>query len=106
MFSCNGIEWEIYFVRMGSRYLQRADNTYTIGMTDGNTHSIYIANNLKGRLLETVLAHELCHAIMFSYDIGIDEDLEEWVAQFVATYGREVVAILDSLLPIIKRKVK
>lgn len=105
MFSCNGIRWDIYFVNAGSDYLKRANGTYTIGMTDGYTHKIYIANNLKGRLLETVLSHELCHAIIFSYNIELDEELEEWVAQFVATYGREVVSILDKLLPLIKARI-
>lgn len=105
MFNCNGIVWEIYFVNAGSRYLIRNDGSKTIGMTNGLTHTIYIANNLKGRLLETVLAHELCHAVIFSYDIELDAELEEWVAQFVATYGREVVEILESLLPMIRRKI-
>ncbi|MDO4801691.1 MAG: hypothetical protein Q4A15_05965 [Prevotellaceae bacterium] len=76
----------------------RNDGTQTIGMTDGYNHIIYIASNLKGRLLETVLAHELCHAIIFSYDIELDAEFEEWLAQFVATYGREVVYLLDKLL--------
>lgn len=105
MFNCNGINWRIYFVNAKSKYLKRTDGTQTIGMTDGYTHIIYIANNLRGRLLETVLAHELCHAVIFSYDIELDAELEEWIAQFVATYGREVVEILETLLPMIKSKI-
>lgn len=101
MFVCNGIVWQIQFVNAGSRLLQRDDGTLTIGMTDGNTHTIYLSNRLHGRLLDKVLAHELVHCIFFSYDIVVDNDFEEKIAQWVSIYGREVVYLLDDLMQIL-----
>lgn len=103
-FTINGIIWHIVFVNARSEFLRREDGTMTIGMTDGNTNTIYIADILKGRLFEKVLAHELVHAIMFSYDIRVDEELEETIAQWVSNYGREVVYILDDIMAILANK--
>lgn len=104
MFNVNGIEWDIRFVNAGSKYLKRSDGTYTIGMTDGYTHTIYLARNLKGRMLDKVLSHELTHVILFSYGIEIDEELEERLAQWVSIYGRELVYLLDDLMDILNKK--
>lgn len=82
----------------------RADGTQTIGMTDGYNHTVYLANNLRGRMLDRVLSHELTHVILFSYGIEIDEVLEEKLAQWVSIYGRELVYLLDDLMAIINRK--
>lgn len=103
-FEVNGIIWCVRFVNAGSIYLRRTDGTYTIGMTDGQTHTIYIARNLRGSLLDKVMAHELVHVIMFSYGIEIDINIEETIAQWVSNYGREVVYILDDLMRILNKK--
>lgn len=101
MFVCNGVVWQIRYVSAGSKYLRREDGTITIGMTDGLTHTIYLANNLHGRLLEKVLTHELCHVICFSYGLDLDDRLEEKIAQWVANYGKEVVYLLEDLLDLV-----
>lgn len=103
-FIVNDIVWEIIFVRPNSIYLTRNNGTQTIGMTNGYNHTIYLANNLKGQMLDKVLSHELTHVILFSYGIEIDEELEEKLAQWVSIYGRELVYLLDDLMEILYRK--
>ena len=48
--------------------------------------------------LDRVLCHELCHAFCLSYNVYMDIDTEEIVADFLTTYGREVFEIADRLL--------
>ena len=59
---------------------------------------IYLYYGLKGRLYDKVLAHELVHAFMFSYDIRIDINQEEFLADWVSIYGRDLIYLLDSLV--------
>lgn len=89
-------------MRPGSRYLKRSDGSVTIGMTDGNTRTVYVADILTGRLLDKVIAHELTHCFMFSYNIEIDIDQEEFIADFIATYGRNLVYLLDDIMRQVK----
>lgn len=105
MFKINGIWWEIRFVDSSSQYLRRSDGSITIGMTDGFTHTIYLNRHLKGYMLDKVLAHELCHCVMFSYDIYLDIQEEEFLADWFATYGRQTVYLLDNLMSRLQSKV-
>ena len=104
IFTVNGIVWRIQFVNSNSFYLMREDGTQTIGMTNVITHTIYLSNRLHGTMLDKVLTHELVHCIFFSYDIIVDNDLEEKIAQWVSVYGREVVYLLDDLMTILQKK--
>lgn len=94
----NNIYWRIIFVNAGSKYLTRSDGSTTIGMTDGKTHIIYLYRGLKGYMLDKVLAHELVHAFMFSYNIHIDIEEEEFIADWVSVYGRELIYMLDKFM--------
>lgn len=73
------------------------DMTYTIGTTDDNTKTIYLANSLKGKLLKKVLCHEIVHAAMFSYNVELDPQQEELIANIIATYGEEILQITNDL---------
>lgn len=99
----NGITWSIKPVPISSPLLHRADGSATIGMTDGRTHCLYIAEGLRGGLLDKVLAHELTHAFMFSYNIHIDIETEEFIADWVSKYGRELIYILDDIMQAAKK---
>lgn len=101
MIYINGIRWDIQNVGM-SHHLMRSDGSYTIGMTDGITHTIYLYYKLRGALKDKVLAHELVHAFMFSYDIHIDIELEEYIADWVSIYGRDLIYLLDDIMSNIK----
>lgn len=98
----NNIVWRIKSVPGASPYLRRSDGSATIGMTDGNTHTIYLYNRLSGRMQDKVLAHELVHAFMFSYGIDIDLEWEEYIADWVSRYGRDLVYMLDDIMTQIK----
>lgn len=97
-FIINNIRWHIQFVSIDNPKLIRSDGSRTVGMTDWNTCTIYLANNLRGTFKERVLCHELCHCICFSYDIKMNITQEEFLANWVSLYGREVIDLLDDLL--------
>ena len=98
MFTINNEIWNLVKVSRYSDMLQRSDGSRTVGMTDRDTKTIYLADDLRGRFLDRVLCHELCHAFCLSYNVYMDIDTEEIVADFLTTYGREVFKIADRLL--------
>ena len=97
-FVINGIEWSLVFVPSFSEYLQRSDGSYTIGMTDSNTNTVYICNKLHGDKLRHVICHEITHAICFSYDIYMPIELEEKLCNFVADYGEEIIYLVEDII--------
>lgn len=104
MFTINGIDWDLRLVRPNSRLLQRSDGTLTLGVTDGNTNTVYINNNLSDYRFTHVLCHEIVHCIMFSYDIDIDIQTEEFMADFIATYGFEIIDLVEKIITVILQK--
>lgn len=98
MFKINNKTWEIVKISRQNPMLMRSDGSRTVGMTDRDTKRIYLADDLRGKFLDRVLCHELCHAFCLSYNVYMDIDTEEIVADFLATYGREVFKIADRLL--------
>lgn len=105
MFEINGISWKIVFVSSNSDYLRRSDNSITVGMTDWNTKCVYLNNNLRGGFLRKVLAHELCHCFCFSYNVVMQIEQEEYLADFIATYGTELIYLLDDLMSVVIRRI-
>lgn len=97
-FIINGINWKIRYVDLDSPMLSRSDGSKTVGMTDWNTCTVYLANKLRGRYLERVLCHELCHCICFSYNIKMNIEQEEFLADWISLYGRQVIDLLDDIL--------
>lgn len=102
-FNMNGISWEIRFVKPDSPMLVDRTRTLTVGTTDPKTKTIYLSNYLSGEFLMTVLLHELGHAALYSFDF-LDEihqmtypdswiDIEEFICNFLADYGRGIFRI-------------
>lgn len=100
MFEINGVRWDIVFVNPNSDKLRRSDGSITVGMTEnsGDFHTVYLSNALYGQFLRRVLRHELVHCFMFSYSIHISIQEEEYIANWVATYGTDLIEILDNLM--------
>ena len=91
MININGEEWHIAMVSPLDPVLQRSDKSYTIGVCDDTTKTIYINKELNQKYIQKVLCHELTHAAMFSYGIELTLEQEELLADLVATYGQEIV---------------
>lgn len=98
MFRINGITWKLKLVQPNSDYLRRSDGSITLGMTDGNTNTVYINKRLNDYMFNKVLCHELVHCICFSYEIYIDIQTEELIADFVATYGFEIIGLVEQIV--------
>lgn len=77
--------------------LTRSDNTVSIGSCDDVTKTIYINKTLEPFLMKKVLCHEITHAAMFSYNVDLSFDQEELLADLIATYGQEIVAITNKI---------
>lgn len=101
MFSVNGKWWSIVYALPGT--LRRSDGSITVGMTDAITQRVYLDCNLYGSFKERVLAHELVHVFMFSYDLEMDLDAEEFMADFFSLYGRDMIYLLDDLLQTVRK---
>ena len=98
MFVVNGIEWNLSLVEPCNDMLRRSDNSITLGATDNNLKTVFLNNRLKGRMLEKVLCHEIVHTFCFSYGCTFGIQTEEIIADFLATYGREVFDVADNIL--------
>jgi hypothetical protein len=96
-FELNGIRWQIVWVDNKNSLLSRTDGSMSVGVTDMNTHCIYLAKSLHGAFLRKVLIHELCHCVCMSYNIYMPIEQEEMLCDFVATYGDQVFEIVDIL---------
>lgn len=103
MFEINGIQWDIVWVNPNSDNLRRSDGSITVGMTDWIDKCVYMSDRLRGGFMRKVLAHELCHCFCFSYNISMPIEQEEYLADWVATYGTELVYLLDDLMQTIKK---
>ena len=78
--------------------LRRSDNTITFGVTDNNDRTVYINDSLSYDMFDKVLCHELCHVFSFAYNLHIPIETEEMIADFLSTYGRDVIAVADDIL--------
>ena len=97
MYQINGKTWYIRLVRSDSPMLMRSDGNYTVGMCDRETQTIYISELLQGKFFRKVLIHEVCHSAMFSYGIDMSVEQEELFCGLVATYGDEIIGIVDNM---------
>lgn len=95
MFIINGELWKIKFTNPYNSVFWRKNGSYTIGMCDNNTKTIYLADYLEGDMLKKVLCHEVVHAAMFSYNVILTFDQEELLADLIATYGEEIIEITN-----------
>lgn len=103
MFVVNGKIWFIRLVKANDYILRRSDGSLTVAVTDANENCVFVAENLHGKFLEKVLIHEMCHVFCFSYGIYMDVETEEIVADFLSTWGKQILFAVDEILPEIFR---
>lgn len=89
--------WQTKLVEANDPVLIDRTGNLTLGVTDPETLTVYIANNLSRDMRIKVLLHELGHCAIFSF--GLIDDIhkmvkkkywieaEEWVCNFIADYG-------------------
>lgn len=97
MFEINNKKWYIKFTNPFNSIFLMENGDYTVGTCDDPTKTIYLADTLKGKKLKKVLCHEIVHAAMFSYDVDLDYQQEELLANIIATYGEEILKITDDI---------
>lgn len=102
-FTVNNQIWHLEFVKPNSIELMRSDGSITIGMTDNNTKTVYINNRLNDYMTDKCIAHELCHVFCFSHNIYMSLQEEEYLADWVSRYGRDLIRILDDIMFIISK---
>lgn len=103
MIDINGVKWRILLVPPFHPGLRRSDRIFALGCCDCFTKIIYISKDIKQQHLKKILSHELVHAAMFSYNIDLDPDEEENIADLIATYGEEIVDIIEKVFQQIKK---
>lgn len=104
MFNINGETWYLMGVPANHPMLQRKDGSYSIAACDDESKTIYILRTLRGPMLQKVLAHEITHAAMFSYNVSLTESQEELLADLLATYGNEIIAITNKVFKKLKER--
>lgn len=87
--------------------IDRSGHT-VVASTDPISRTIYLVNGLNGDFYIRVLLHELGHCTMVAYGL-IDEihqiiperywiDVEEWICNYLADYGRLIFEIARSIM--------
>ena len=99
-FYMNGLHWNVRWTKSTDPILVDRTGSLTVAVTDPDTMTIYLSNELRGSFLTTVVLHELSHAMMISY--GYLEqihryckkrywvDMEELIANLIADRAYEI----------------
>lgn len=103
MIKINGERWRVLSVSPTHPALMHEDGTYALGMCNDRNKTIYVNRDLNNRYFKKVLAHELTHAAMFSYNVYLDYYQEEIIADIIATYGQEIVEMTNVLFYKLRR---
>lgn len=103
MVNFNGRQGRILKVSSRHPKLERPNGSFALGSCDNDTTTIYIRNTVSDWKLKHILAHELTHAAIFSYDIHLDSQEEELIADLVGTYGEEIIQATNSIFKRIKK---
>lgn len=93
----NNIVWNISFEPADSPKLKKHLGEFSVGACDLQNHCIYINENARGDFLKKILLHEITHAFIYSYDLSFDYLKEEYIADFVASYGEAILDIYKKI---------
>lgn len=100
-FVLNGDVWMPVAVHPWDTRLVDRTGRHRLATTDPGTMCVYVSDRLRGLDLQRVITHEVGHCAMHSYGL-LDSlhrivpesawvDVEEWVCNYLADYGREVI---------------
>lgn len=105
VFQVNKNIWQVRFVNPNSDYLKMSNGRQVLGMCDNNIKTVFIADNQSDYKTEHILCHEITHTICFEYNISLPYETEEWLCNFMADYGKEIIYLLDDLLSLLNSKI-
>jgi hypothetical protein len=91
----NGELWRVRLVPPSHPILVYKTGLPAIGCCDDITKTIYISQALSPNEIRQVLCHELVHSIMYSYNIDLEDSVEELVANIIAYYGDEIIYLTN-----------
>ena len=91
MFTINQTVWQIKAVKPYSPCLEKHDGTFALGICDTENRIIYISAALRNGAFRKVLCHEITHAFIATYCPELPLYEEELFADFMATYGEEIL---------------
>ena len=97
MFNINGETWRLKFTQPFDDVFLMPNGEYTVGVCDDNEKTIFLSTSLGCDRLRHVLCHEIVHAAMFSYNVFLDYQQEELLANIIATFGGEIIKITDNM---------
>lgn len=103
MFKINNVVWQVFLVSPHHPQLYKINGSFALGVCVNDRHTIYINKELSLNKLRQVLCHEITHAAMFSYDIWLTDEQEEFLADLLATYGSEIINITNKIFNKIKK---
>ena len=103
MFTINGEKWWVVLVAPYDPALIMPNGDYAVGACNDSVKTIFINNQLYGEEFEKVLCHEIVHAAMFAYDVILDLEEEELLAEIIATFGEEIIDLTDVMFDRIRR---
>lgn len=107
-FYMNGLHWNVRWTNPTNPILVDRTNALTCAVTDPDTMTIYLSNQLSGSFLNRVFIHELGHCVMYSYGL-VNEihrmckkrywvEMEEFCANSLADYGNQVFGLAYAIL--------
>lgn len=102
-FVANNNLWKIEFVDSSADVLLRGDGSRSVAVTDNVSKTVSVSNAIDGDFLRKVICHELTHVFMFEYNIFIKLEAEEFICDFVATYGTDIINLTDNIFNVIRR---
>ena len=107
-FTINGLQWKVVTVPHDSHFLIDRTGQIRVATTDPETLCIYVSDAIYGDFQKMVIAHEIGHAVCFSYGLISDIhkccypskkiEMEEMLCNFVADYGELIFEITYSVL--------
>ena len=97
MFQINGEYWQILLVSPYDPSLLMPNGNYALGACDDFMKTIYINAALHEDDIDAVLRHELVHAAMYSYNIPLEREKEEKLAEIIANFGEEIIMIFNNI---------
>ena len=98
----NGERWRVKIVPPSHPVLTYKSGIPAFGCCDDVTTIIYLNQTLTPSQMKKVLCHEITHAVMYSYNVDIDDSTEEIVADIVMTYGDEILKLTHTTFDRIK----